>query len=967
MSTKTGKINVPEMLTPIDPEKTEDLSDQFSALLAEKDLPELPSDFARFLGNVFGLSPFLQDCAFKEAAFLQEALSIGFEASIVETIENCEKTGCSITDEAEFMREIRIAKRRVALLVGLADLSRLWNCEKVTGYLSQFASASLSACLDFLLTRYHADEKLVLPDPDNPQHECGLIVLGMGKLGAGELNYSSDVDLILLYDDAAKIELLTDDPITVWGRFAKQLIRLMQERTGDGYVFRMDLRLRPDPSSTPLVVPYEAAQLYYEGQGQNWERAAMIKARPVAGDMKAGQSFLAEIKPFIWRKYLDFAAIHDVQSIKRQIHAHKGHGQIAVEGHNIKLGRGGIREIEFFVQTQQLITGGRNSELRDNRTIVALEKLQDHGWVQPQTVEDLKEAYWFLRDCEHRIQMVGDQQTHNLPENSEELSVIAAMFGESDLDVFSERVRATLIKVERHYAELFEAAPELGSGSGNLVFTGDDIDPGTKDTITQMGFMRAEDVINIVRRWHTARYPALRATQAKELLTELVPELLQSFTKSANPDEVMFNFDRFISGLPAGIQLFSILKNSPAIRKLLSEILVAAPRLAEQIARKPHVFDAMIDPQFAGQHPTSQSLVSALRINLENVAGYEMKLDEARRFLGQMRFMIGCQYFSSQINANQAAGAYSDLADAIITVMLDVVQEEFAIRHGKVPGSRVCILGMGRLGSRELTATSDLDLIFLYDYDEEIEESDGEKPLHPQLYFMRLIQRFITAMTSPTAEGILYELDFRLRPSGNAGPLATHVEGFLKYQRNEAWIWEAQALSRARSVAGNGDLCEQISKEIPDILSALEKDEKLSDEIFSMRMRIEEEKGDDNPWNVKVAKGGVLDVEFIAQWLTLNYGGEGGKSPGEVLGSAAGNNLGEDEREHLIKAYDLYSLVMHLSRVCLSDETEIAEAPAGFHEILTSSMDLPDLAACEAHLAAVQEQTRQIFTNLLKA
>ncbi|MEO1143140.1 MAG: bifunctional [glutamine synthetase] adenylyltransferase/[glutamine synthetase]-adenylyl-L-tyrosine phosphorylase, partial [Pseudomonadota bacterium] len=340
MSTKTGKINVPEMLTPIDPEKTKDLSDQFAALLAENDLPELPPDFAQFLGNVFGLSPFLRDCAFKEATFLHEAWSNGFEASIVETIENCEKTGCSITDEAEFMREIRIAKRRVALLVGLADLSRLWNGEKVTGYLSQFASASLSACLDFLLTRYHADEKLVLPDPDNPQHECGLIVLGMGKLGAGELNYSSDVDLILLYDNAAKIELLTDDPITVWGRFAKQLIRLMQERTGDGYVFRMDLRLRPDPSSTPLVVPYEAAQLYYEGQGQNWERAAMIKARPVAGDMKAGQSFLAEIKPFIWHKYLDFAAIHDVQSIKRQIHAHKGHGQIAVEGHNIKLGRG---------------------------------------------------------------------------------------------------------------------------------------------------------------------------------------------------------------------------------------------------------------------------------------------------------------------------------------------------------------------------------------------------------------------------------------------------------------------------------------------------------------------------------------------------------------------------------------------------------------------------------------------------
>ena len=372
--------SVPHAVMPLDKKRLGDLRADLKPLFSDESKP-IPV-FEDFLTAVIDLSPFLKSCLLAEADFISRLLKNGFEKSAEDILSDTGLAGKGIKEEAEFMKAVRVAKRQMALLCGLADLGGWWNGEKVTLMLSAFARSSLAACIDFTLLQYQESGKLTLPDSENPQSGSGLIVLGMGKLGAGELNYSSDIDLILFYDKAAPIILNTDDPVTLLSRMARLLIKLMQERTGDGYVFRMDLRLRPDPSSTPLVIPLEAALNYYEGQGQNWERAAMIKAVPVAGDITAGQSFMKELEPFIWRKYLDFAAINDVQSIKRQIHAHKGHGEIAVLGHNIKLGRGGIREIEFFAQTQQLIAGGRNPDLRVNRTIAALHALADHDWIE---------------------------------------------------------------------------------------------------------------------------------------------------------------------------------------------------------------------------------------------------------------------------------------------------------------------------------------------------------------------------------------------------------------------------------------------------------------------------------------------------------------------------------------------------------------------------------------------------------
>ncbi len=452
----------------------------------------------------------------------------------------------------------------------------------------------------------------------------------------------------------------------------------MQERTAYGYVFRIDLRLRPDPGSTPLAIPVEAALIYYEGRGQNWERAAFIKARPVAGDIAAGEGFLKELVPFIFRKYLDYAAIADIHSIKRQIHLHKGFDEIAVKGHNVKLGRGGIREIEFFAQTQQLIAGGRMPELRARRTDDALAGLARANWIGMETAETLTSAYWFLRDVEHRIQMVHDEQTHILPDKEAELKRIAFMMGFKDVKSFSTRLVSVLRTVEDRYAKLFEQAAELSGGSGNLVFTGTKDDPDTLKTLEGLGFQRPADISRVIRTWHSGRYRATHSVEARERLTEMMPKLLAAFGASSRADDALMHFDRFMAGLPAGIQLFSLLGNNPPLLELLVTIMAAAPRLAGIIAARPHVFDGMLDPTLMTRIPERAYLAERLGQALAPARNFEDVLDGLRIFAAEQRFLIGIRLLTGAISGTRAAAAFSDLADLTLERTLAAVETEIA-------------------------------------------------------------------------------------------------------------------------------------------------------------------------------------------------------------------------------------------------------------------------------------------------
>ncbi len=589
----------------------------------------------------------------------------------------------------------------------------------------------------------------------------------------------------------------------------------------------------------------------------------------MAGDIKAGAGFLRELTPFVFRKYLDYAAIADIHSIKRQIHAHKGHGAIAVKGHNVKLGRGGIREIEFFAQTQQLIAGGRMAPLRVRSTEEALAALTDAKWIDAETRDSLTEAYWFLREVEHRIQMVRDEQTHILPDTETELKRIAFMLGFADTKAFSEKLEDVLRLVERQYSALFEQETKLSGESGNLVFTGQKDDPDTLKTLERLGFERPEDMSRVIRTWHNGRYRATQSVEARERLTELTPDLLKAFGESKRADEALLRFDNFLSGLPAGIQLFSLLGNNPALLSLLVTIMSSAPRLAEIIAARPHVFDGMLDPALMTEIPTRDYLSQRMKGFLSPARHYEDILDRLRIFAAEQRFLIGVRLLTGAITGEVAGRAFTHLADLVIEAALNAVLVEMATTHGAYPGGRVAVIGMGKLGSFELTAGSDVDLILLYDYDDGAAESDGAKPLDAVRYFTRVTQRLIAALSAPTAEGVLYEVDMRLRPSGNKGPVATRISTFEKYQREEAWTWEHLALSRARLICGDATLIADADRIIASVLSQKRDVAKVAADVREMRQLIDKEKPAESLWDFKLIPGGLVDLEFIAQYLTL--------------------------------------------------------------------------------------------------
>ena len=827
--------------------------------------------FSGLFSAVFGNSPFLSQCMISDLAFARRLLEAGPDAGFGDALAAAEDRSALATETTDQVKHrLRAAKRHAALSIGLADIANIWQLDAVTGALSDFACAALGASCRHLLRQMHDSGVIALPDPADPEADCGLIVLGMGKLGARELNYSSDIDLIVLFDQDA-VPYTGDDGLQhLFTRFARNLVALMDERTRDGYVFRTDLRLRPDPGATPPAISVLAAELYYESVGQNWERAAMIKARPVAGDVQAGLAFLDILRPFMWRRSLDFAAIQDIQSIKRQINAHRGGAQIAVAGHNIKLGRGGIREIEFYAQTQQLIWGGRDPDLRVRGTIDAITQLTSAGHVTPEALSHLTAAYAFHRRLEHRLQMVDDRQTHELPEDEEGLARIAAFLGYADLAGFTEDLLVQLRVVEKHYAALFEDDGDL-AGPGSLVFTGADDDPETLKTLAGMGFAEPATISGTIRVWHTGRYRAMRSARARELLTELVPSILEAFSATPNPDLAFRRFDGFLEGMPAGVQLFSLFTAHPGLFDLVAEIMGAAPKLAGWLSRYPILLDGVLSRDFFDFLPGAVELEAELAEACARAPDFQDFLDIERRWANDKVFQVGAHMLRGRLSPVEASAPLSDIADSCLKALLPEIERAFAEDHGKVPGGTMAVVAFGKLGSREMTVGSDLDLMFVYDCPPDTAESDGRKPLSPGQYYARLCQRFIGAITAPTGEGKLYEVDMRLRPAGDAGPIASSFEGFIKYQQSEAWTWEHQALTRARVICAEGDLGARFEEIVRAVLTAPREAEKLASEVSEMRDRLRKEHGTDDVWSVKHLRGGLVDIEFIAQYLQLRH------------------------------------------------------------------------------------------------
>ena len=838
----------------------------------EKRLAAKPP-IAAMLAAIGGNSPYLSDLVLREHAAIRTLAVHG--PDIVRSAAMADLAAIQVGKKrSDIVAGLRRAKRVIALTTAIADIGGIWQLDQVTAALTQLAEATLGLAVAYLLRQAHDRGELALPDPEQPAQGCGFTVIGMGKLGAGELNYSSDVDLVLLYDPSAPIytSVTAGDAMGgFWSRLARDLVTLMEARDADGYVFRTDLRLRPDPGATPPAMSLLAALTYYESMGQNWERAAMIKARPVAGDLALGRSFLDAIRPFVWRRGLDFAAVTDIHAMKQRIDRHRG-GALSrgmdpvarIAGHNVKLGEGGIREIEFLVQTLQLVWGGRDPDLRHPTTLGALRLLVRAGHLARDAAIELADAYVYLRRVEHRLQMVADRQTHLLPEKPEDICGFAMFMGDTDAEIFARDLLYHLTHVNQRYDEAFADVPGGGAVGTPLDFSGVDAVPkATEAALAALGFAELGTIITAVRGWKAGRVRALRSERAQNLIAQLLPAVLASLARQPQPDVAFNRFDAMISRLPAGIQLLSLFQHNPSLLDRIAAVLGAAPWLADHLTRHPAALDGLLSPE------ASPNPARLLRQRLHDADGLEEAIEATRGLVREEEFSLAVATMESRLDADSAGIGRTRLADAALVALLAPVLAQFVRRFGRVAGGAMAVVALGKAGGREMMAGSDLDLMLIYDHPETATESRGHRRLAASQYFVRLAQAFIGAVTAPGVDGPLYAVDMRLRPSGGQGPVAVSLASFRRYHAQSAWTWERMALTRARVVAGPPGMRRRVEAAIAEALHHATPAGRVRVDAAAMRARLARDLPPNGRWDVKLRLGGQIDIEFIAQALQL--------------------------------------------------------------------------------------------------
>jgi glutamate-ammonia-ligase adenylyltransferase len=918
------------------------------------------------LEPIFGASPYLAGLARREPARLQSLLDEAPERRLTDILARTAAVCDGELDGAG--RTLRRLKAELHLMTALADLGGAWDLEAVTGALTTFADAATGAALAVAAREELAAGRMARLGEGAEGPVPGWFCIAMGKQGAYELNYSSDIDISVFYEPELLPLAAGQESAAFAVRLTKRVAELLQGRTADGYVFRVDLRLRPDPSSTPPAVPVPAALEYYESVGQNWERAAFIKARACAGDMATAGQFLEELKPFVWRKNLDFGAIADIHSIKRQIHVHKVDDRLTAKGADLKLGRGGIREIEFYVQTQQLILGGRNPALRSNRTLDALAALAEAGHVRPEAAEVLAEAYRTLRNAEHRVQMIADEQTHRLPESDGERRRVAALCGHKLVRSFDAEMTAVLKQVNQLYGELFPDDEDLSSRFGSLIFTGVEDDPETLATLSRMGFSNPAQVSQTIRSWHHGHISATRTERGRELFTRLAPRLLEAMQATGAPDQAFIRFSAFFAGLSSGVQIQSLFMAQPRLFGLIVEVMAFAPRLASTLARRPGAIDAMLDAGFFSPIQDDEDVRTGLLRAVREADGFEAAMDAVRRVHREYAFRVGVQVMSGSASAEAAGRAFASLGDLCIQALAPAALAEVERVAGAFPGN-VAVVALGKAGSREMSAGSDLDLMTLYRADEPAAASEI-KGWGAETFYGRFTQRLIAALSSQTGEGGLYEVDMQLRPSGTKGPVAVSFTAFEGYYVGEAETWEHLALTRARVVwASSEAFAMDASGAIEAALRRPRDRAQTAADVREMRGLMERERPPKGVWDLKLSPGGLVDIEFAAQFLQLVHAVDGGplaQNTAEALAAMRSAGLApKAPLEDLQKAWKLQQDLTQLLKVALEDDADPDGEPPAFRALLARAGGARDFRSLNARLTAARAAARKAYDSLV--
>lgn len=907
-----------------------------------------------FLDTVFAAAPYLARLAQRRPDTLRACMAETPDTLIASIVTELNRAGAETADTAALDAALRNAKSDAHLVTALADLAGVWDVQAVTWAMTELADAALQAAL-YAHVRFLAGRGLAHPvaDPGNPLP--GVILLALGKMGTGDLNYSSDIDLVAVYDPDSLSLPDSEEPRKRLPRLIQSVVKSLQDMTADGYVFRVDLRLRPDPGATPVIISTDAALNYYESLGQTWERAAWIKARASAGDRVAATRFLDQMQPFIWRRSLDYAAIDDIRGLARQIQTVGRRAEIRPAGHDLKLGRGGIREIEFYAQIPQLVFGGRDERVREPSTLAALEALAVTGAVEPAVVEALSKDYRDLRSWEHRIQMRQDEASQTVPLDDDDRADLAALAGFADVTTFERAVVACLQRVHGHFSDQFEGDDALSSSAGSLILTGVEPTPDTITTLETLGFSQPAAVWARLNGWAAGRVRAARSARARTLFSRIAPQLVDRMSATGEPDAAMTRFAAFFENLPMGVQPLSLLSNEPGLAADLIGILTLAPRLASDLARRPALLDAMLDDRFSVplDQDAPDGFAAVLAEALTRARGYEDRLNSARRRVREERFRIGAQILNGMATAQTAGAAFSAMADASLAAMARAAQDETERRFGPMPGEGV-ILGMGKLGGRELAADSDLDIMIIYEGDE---TASG--------WFGRFATRLISALSAPTEEGELYTVDMQLRPSGKAGPVAVSLSRFDSYYPHEAWTWEMMALTRARIIAGDGPLAEAVKASFERALCRPRDAKGVREDARDMRLRLAEAKPPSSSWDLKARPGGLQDIEFIAQTLQLIHADRkdvvraSTRDALQALGAAGVLPAGEVRL--LTETLQLQLGVLQMIRCAHGSGFDPAQASSGFAKRLAELAGCPNIDALEASLDRRMRDVRKIF------
>ncbi|MFC4348285.1 bifunctional [glutamine synthetase] adenylyltransferase/[glutamine synthetase]-adenylyl-L-tyrosine phosphorylase [Kordiimonas lipolytica] len=949
----------------------QDKADEIWAALIDTDSALKTNEDARALANaLFGHSSFLSSIARRRprlaADFLKGEPDAHFEA-ILADLKAERPEGEKTPDLMAFLRE---SKSAAAFLTAAADVAGWWSLEQVTAALSRFADAALEISLAHLLHARMKVGELAWPNgnvqPVSPKlaQNCGYFILGMGKLGAFELNYSSDIDLIALYD-AERVHYTGNKTLKqCFIRLTQELMQIMETRTMHGYVFRTDLRLRPDPGATPVALSVEAAETYYHSMAVNWERSAMIKARVVAGDQTSGNAYLETMARWIWRRNMDFAALNDIAAIKNQINRHYGQTQSAFRGYNVKLGYGGIREIEFFTQINQLLHAGRHPALRLRGTLDALDMLAMDQIVDGKIHKTLSNGYRFLRTLEHRIQMMNDEQTHDIPDDDNRFDCLVSFMGYPDEASF----KAAVMEHTKAISTIYDALlPEDDTVRSDGYSEGD-----LPATLERLGFDDPENSAAVIEGWRRGRHRALRTERAKRLLEQILPGLLDAFSGTENAGSALTRFDRFISQLPAGVQLFSLLQSNPTLFQLLARVMGLAPALAEALGKKPDLWDAVLEPGFYAPLESEEELREKLEELLDSAHDYQDILDIVRRFVAEHRFRIGVQLLESLASVRESGEAQTRLADITLKALTKRVEEEFAAKHGRFEDGGISIVAMGKYGGGELTHTSDLDVVFLYHVPDMDSMSDGDKPLMPSQYFSRLGQHIITAITALTPEGRLYEVDTRLRPSGSQGPLVVTLKTFADYYTGAAWAWEHMALTRARVILAPDSMRQPLIDTIISVLTAPRDADELLRAVNDMRGKLFDQFGTANPWAIKHTRGGLVDMEFICQYLMLREGNRAKEIFHPQLDEsisrlAASGALTKEQADRLHGGHEYMQQVQSLLRLCLGGSPSADEAiPRALRTTLCRATGASSFNDLKAELIRRQSDIYSLFQTMIE-